>query len=292
MTGFVFSCIYILIYLLIRFFELRNISNLLYFITLYAFITFQMPLFATAYLGLAIHAVIISFVVVKLKKYGIRKTLNIISSEFRGKNFWFLKKSELYFFIVSALIIILNSIFTLQMKLSLDKNYSLTSNRSDTLLPLPWFKGLLQRYGEMDFSPALNPALNDTAYGWQYLGFVFAALVVIGLFYLRSNVYFCLFILATFLLFCVQFPLQLPVFDFGSTLYEFPLWIFSSFFGLIKAVFLILFPFWSLYRSPTMIIWLLIAVIVVPILTRDKYLRTSYRRVTGWSSNARIVSWI
>jgi hypothetical protein len=265
MTGFVFSCIYILIYLLIRFFELRNISNLLYFITLYAFIIFQMPLFATAYLGLAIHAVIISFIIIKLKKYGIRKTLNIISSEFRGKIFWIFKKNELYFFIVSTLVVILNLIFSIQMKQSLDQNYSLTSNRSDALLPLPWFKGLLQRYGAMDFSSALDPKLNDTAYGWQYLGFVFAALVAIGLFYLRSNVYFSWFIVAAFLLFCAQFPLQLPVFDFGTSLYEFPLWIFSSFFGLIKAVFLILFPFWSLYRGPTMIIWLLIAVIVIPI---------------------------
>ena len=265
LTGFVFSCIYILIYLLIRFFELRNISNLLYFITLYAFIILQMPLFATAYLGLAIHSIVISFIIIKLKKYGILKTLNIILSEFREKNFWVLKKSELYFFIVSALIIILNLIFLLQMKQSLDKNYSLTSNRSDTLLSLPWFKGLLQRYGAMDFSSALNPALNDTAYGWQYLGFVFAALVTVGLFYLRSNTYFSLFILATFLLFCTQIPLQLPAFNFGSKLYEFPLWIFTSFFGLIKAVFLILFPFWSLYRGPTMLIWLLIAVIVIPI---------------------------
>lgn len=265
MTGFVFSCIYILVYLLIRFFELRNISNLLYFITLYTFIILQMPLFAIAYLGLAIHAVIISFFIVKLKKYGIPKTLSIISSEFREKNFWILKKSELYFFIVSALIIILKLIFLLQMKQSFDKNYSLTSNRSDTLIPLPWFKGLIQRYGAMDFSSALNPALNDTAYGWQYLGFVFAALVTVGLFYLRSNTYFSLFILATFLLFCAQFPLQLPVFNFGSKLYEFPLWIFSSFFGLIKAGFLISFPFWSLYRGPTMLIWLLIALIVIPI---------------------------
>ena len=265
LTGFVFSCIYILVYLLIRFFELRNISNLLYFITLYTFIILQMPLFATAYLGLAIHSIIISFIIIKLKKYGILRTLNIILSECRGKNFWILKKSELYFFIVSALIIILNLIFLLQMKQSFDKNYSLTSNRSDTLISLPWFKGLLQRYGAMDFSSALNPALNDTAYGWQYLGFVFAALVTVGLFYLRSNTYFSLFILATFLLFCAQFPLQLPVFNFGRSLYEFPLWIFSSFFGLIKAGFLILFPFWSLYRGPTMLIWLLIALIVIPI---------------------------
>jgi hypothetical protein len=265
LTGFVYSCIYILIYLLIRFFELRNISNLLYFIALYAFIILQIPLFATAYLGLAIHSITISFIIIKLKKYGISNTLNIILSEFRGQNFWILKKSELYFFIISALIIFLNLIFSLQMKQSLDNNYSLTSNRSDTLLPLPWFKGLLQRYGAMDFSSALNPALNDVAYSWQYLGFVFAALVTIGLFYLRSNIYFFLFILAAFLLYCLQFPLQLPIFDVGSELAKFPLWILSTFFGLIKGIFLILFPFWSLYRAPTMIIWLLIAVIVIPL---------------------------
>jgi hypothetical protein len=265
LTGFVYSCIYILIYLLIRFFELRNVSNLLYFIALYAFIILQMPLFATAYLGLAIHSIIISFIIIKLKKYGISNTLNLILSELRGQNFWILKKSELCFFIASALIVFLNLIFSLQMKQSLDKNYSLISNRSDTLLPLLWFKGLLQRYGAMDFSSALDPALNGAAYGWQYLGFVFAALVTIGLFYLRSNIYFFLFILAAFLLFCLQFPLQLPIFDVGSELYKFPLWVFSTFFGLIKAVFLILFPFWSLYRAPTMMVWLLIAVIVIPI---------------------------
>jgi hypothetical protein len=265
MTGFVYSCVYILIYLLIRFFETRNLRNLLHFVTLYAVIVFQVPLFATAYLGLAIHSIVISFIIIKLKKHGISNSLNIVFKEFTVPNFWILKKSELYFFILSFLIIFFNFIYSLQLKQSFDQNYSLLSNRSKTPLSLSWFQGLLQRYGAMNFSSTLDPTLNDTAYGWQYLGFVFSALVVIGLFYLKSNIQFSLFIIATFLLFCLQVPLQPPVFDIGSELSKFPLWIFSTFFGLVKAFFLILFPFWSLYRAPTMLIWLLIAVIVIPI---------------------------
>ena len=280
LTGFLYSCIYILVFLMLKCFQARNILNLLIFFFLYSLIIFQTPLFGIAYLGMSLQSILISYLLIKVKKIGFLKIIQKTYNEIKKSNFYKLTKYQLCFSIVMLIVILINLVFLIQLKKSFDVNYSLIQNRSTSLISVDWWRGLLYRYGAMDISAILNPTINETAYGWQYLGITFVALLVIGIIYLRSNYYFVLFSISTFLLFCLQVPLQPPLFELGDSLYQFPLWIVATIFGLIKFILLLSFPFTFLFRAPTMETWLLIALLVIlaAIVLNFLYLRNYYRK--------------
>jgi len=266
LTGFVYSTIYIVIYFLIKFYQKRNIFNLSKFIIVYSLIIFQSPLFSIAYMGQVIFLLIIIELTRKIRKYGLSNSLYQISQELRSSKFWVLTKKQVYYLIVSYTLLVFNLIFLKQLSNSLSNNYSLVENRSSTfLLSFKWLKQILASHGATNITPIINSSINDTYSGWQYLGATFIFLVIFSSIYLIKIKYVGLLLKLSFFIYLLQVPLVRPSMRFGFSLADFPFWLFSMTIGIIKVLFYALFPFSFLFRSSTMLVWILISLLVIPI---------------------------
>jgi hypothetical protein len=271
LIGFVYSFIPLLLYYIVKTCKFRSKWAALDFLVVFAIAIGQSPVFAIAYMFQSVYILILVLTFLKRRQI-IESLKKFLKSESKLS-----KRFSIFVFkngfkkvhidtrlVISLLTIFANSIWAIYSLSSIKRNYAIPVERS-LFLDFSTWTTLTFRGGANDLGQLVDVQTNATMGGWQFIGFLGIFLFILGFWFFRRNTWVLSFSLTNFLIYCIQISPLYALSRFWDelipNLITAPIKIFTLFF---KEIYFAIFPFSSIFRSPTMLIWA-VYLIAIPI---------------------------
>jgi hypothetical protein len=259
-VSIIYSSIFLLIYLinnLRKDFSLKSLSKFLMFTTA---IVFQQPLFAIAYLGQIIFCYIIFQLIGYLKnnRVVVKKSLQNLKLKLIKPHSDF----PLVHTVNSIYLILTLFIFYIWSK-SIISNYFFLENRAQSpLINLQTLKILVGTQWAEDLGKILNTTSTGMVSGWPFMGItltLFSILGLIGRF--DRNLSALRLLVSIFIL--MQFSIHRSDLNDSWNIFDLPSTILKILGAISRTILYITFPFSFLFRSGTMLVWLIASILII-----------------------------
>lgn len=259
-VSIVYASIFLFIYLID---ELRNnfsLSSILKFIVFAIAIVFQQPLFAIAYLGQ-----IIFFYVVLQLIINIKNTIVSVKKLFQHLNSRLFKPRFSFSLVHTAhSIYIVTTIFLFYIfSKSINTNYFFMDNRAQSpFINFQTLKILVGTQWSEDFSKILTTSSTGMVSGWPFMGVTFVFFSILGLLNRNNRKLTSLKILVIIFI-VMQFSINKSDLNDKWNIFDLPILILKILGALLRFFLYLTFPFSFLFRSGSMLVWLVASILIV-----------------------------
>lgn len=286
-VSIIYSSTFLLIYLIDNVRDHFNFKSISRFVIFSIAIVFQEPLFAIAYLG----QIIFCYIVFQMIDYTIKNKVLVKKwlSNFNLKplqikhRFSLRNTSNLTCFILTIYVFVLWST-------SISTNYFFTSDRTESkFINFETLKILIGTNWSEDIGAVFSSSSTGMVSGWPFLGVTFVFFLILGLIdkfdrkLIALKLLLCIFSL-------MQFSISANDLTAKWSIFDLPLMVMKIAGAICRALFYSVFPFSFLFRSGTMMVWLIVSIsLIFFALGLNKFLLTFTERSIDRSYLLRIL---
>lgn len=259
-VSIIYSSTFLLIYLIDNVRDHFNYKSISRFVIFSIAIIFQQPLFAIAYLGQFIFCYIVLQLIVYtiqnkvlIKKWLSNFNLNLLRISHR------FSLSNICNLVCSILIIY---VFVL-WSTSISTNYFFLSDRTETkFINFETLKFLIGANWSEDIEAVFSSASTGMVSGWPFVGVPLVFFSILGLIHKLDQKLIVLKLALSFFI-LMQFSISTSDLSVKWSLFDLPLVVMKIAGTICRALFYSAFPFSFLFRSGTMMVWLIVSVSLI-----------------------------